>query len=158
MAETTDADGWGETIRNEMDAGRQASAVEAAWDSEDALVAFLVAANKPSAKDGIGSATGNRIFDWFEREHPDADRERKENDEAVCTAFTTDHELPDYEIEAGTIYFAFVCPRCGRTNPLEGDPLGFGDRPFQCVRCQWVSLLDADALERFAETLQEERG
>jgi predicted RNA-binding Zn-ribbon protein involved in translation (DUF1610 family) len=69
-----------------------------------------------------------------------------------CTEFTTDTGLDDDQKEDGAFYFAFVCPRdgCGEKNPLKGDPRKF-NKPFRCTECNYVPLLDGDALEAFAE-------
>jgi hypothetical protein len=69
--------------------------------------------------------------------------QEKADDTAYCTDFELDHETP----MDSAFLWAFICPRCEGTNPLKGDPAGFKNRPFRCVECNWVSLLDAEAIE-----------
>lgn len=69
---------------------------------------------------------------------------------SVATDFTTDVELTEEELADDKFYFGFVCPRCEETNKLVGDPSKFG-KPFRCLNCDYVPLLDSDALEEFAE-------
>lgn len=64
--------------------------------------------------------------------------ERHKADDSVCTEFTKDVETGD---------FGFVCPECGATNPLEGDPEAFKTRPFRCVECDFISLLSGAGIE-----------
>lgn len=101
--------------------------------------------------DGVGRRTSQKLWDYLESEYPEVNRERIEQSEAYCTEYTTDHELPDETLEDGVTYFAFVCPRCSNTNPLEGEPDGFENRPFACTTCNWVSLLEKESLRAFAE-------
>jgi len=101
--------------------------------------------------DGVGRRTSQKLWDYLESEYPEVDRERIEASEAYCTEYTTDHELPADAIEDGVTYFAFVCPRCSNTNPLEGEPEGFENRPFACTTCNWVSLLEKESLREFAD-------
>lgn len=68
-------------------------------------------------------------------------------DEKNCTEFTTEHGLTN---PPEAFCFGFVCPQCGRTNPLKGDPVEFRSQPVRCFGCTWVSVLDERALERFA--------
>ncbi len=68
-----------------------------------------------------------------------------------CTEFTDDSGLDDDQKADDEYYFAFVCPRCEEKNVLTGDPLDFGNKPFRCLECNYVPLLDADAIEEFAE-------
>lgn len=67
-----------------------------------------------------------------------------------CIEFTT--EVPDRinpDEEPDTIYFSFVCPRCEALNPLKTHPSNFKNKPFRCVECRYIPLLDADALDDF---------
>ena len=66
---------------------------------------------------------------------------------SVCTEFTLDHPLDDDD-EAD---FAFICPRCEKANALVGSPLEFLNKPFRCLACNYVPLLEKEALEEFAE-------
>lgn len=68
-------------------------------------------------------------------------------DEKSCTEFTTEHGLTN---PPDAFCFGFVCPQCGRTNPLKGNPAEFRSQPVRCFGCTWVSVLDERALERFA--------
>lgn len=129
--------------------GRAASNLGTEYESIDDLIAAYRDAEKISDVDQVGSVTMNQIREFIHDRDPDAERARKENDEGVCTAFTTDHGLDDTEDDG--FYFAFICPKCETRNPLTGSPDGFKNRPYACESCRWVSLLDADALDRFAE-------
>ncbi len=79
-----------------------------------------------------------------------------DDDEEYCTEFTTDHGLPEVPSPTG-FRWAFICPRCGEKNGLEGDPEGFKNKPFRCTDCNWVSLLVAEAIEEFEQSLTEGR-
>jgi len=131
--------------------GRPASALAEEIGSQDDLVEFLRENNKVSDVSGVGSRSGNRIWDWFKDERPEANRERLEQAEEYCTEFTTDHERPEDAEDTDGFPFAFVCPRCDEENPLKGDPREFKNRPFACVNCRWVPLLVAGTLEEFAQ-------
>jgi len=67
------------------------------------------------------------------------------------TEFTDDSGLDDDKKDADEYHFAFVCPRCEEKNALIGDPLDFANKPFRCLTCNYVPLLDAGAIEEFAE-------
>ena len=139
-------------------AGRPAKSLASECSDVDALVEYLRTGNQPSEIDGVGNTSSNRLWDWFKDEYPEAYRERLENDEAYCTSFTTDHEIPEEEQAPETFYFAFICPRdhCEEKNPLKGSPLGFRNRPFKCEACNWVSCLEGEALESFFDNLSRE--
>lgn len=104
---------------------------------------------------GIGTATSESIREYVREQYPELERERLENDEAICTEYTLEHGLDDDQVDADKFYFAFICPRCEATNPLRGDPNGFGGRPFKCRTCYWVPLL---ASEFLAEWMTETDG
>lgn len=139
---------WFGTVYEEIGCGQQSSAVTRAWDSEDELVEFIADGRKPSEKEGIGGATFDKIFGWIEETHPDAYRSFYENNEAYATEFVASEasDIEDIEFD-----FAFVCPRCGKGNPLEGDPADFKNRPFACVRCRWVSCLLGESITEYME-------
>jgi len=130
---------------------RPASALADHITSEDELVEHLRENNNASDFDGVGSQSSNRVWQWFQDEHPDSNRERLEQAEEYCTEFATDHELPEGADEVEGFQFAFICPRCGEENALKGDPREFKNRPFTCVNCRWVPLLTAEPLEEFAQ-------
>lgn len=69
-----------------------------------------------------------------------------------CTAFTTQHGLTNPPTD--TFCFAYICPQCGRTTPLKGDPGEFQETPLRCPGCTWVAVLDGTALEQFAGGVQ----
>jgi len=64
-----------------------------------------------------------------------------------CTEFQKEHDLEDPD----DADFGFVCPRCKNVNALCGTPSEFANKPFRCLDCNYVSLLDADALAEFEE-------
>lgn len=141
------------TDRLEADAGvsgRPLSALGDAFESEDELLAYLTDANKASEIDGVGGRTATRVMDWFEDEYPEKHRDRLHNDESIATEFTVTEGLVTADGEE-EFHFAFECPRCDVTNPLRGSPVEFGNRPFSCTTCQWVSLLHATFIGEFAD-------
>lgn len=73
------------------------------------------------------------------------------DDEGICTEFTTEHGVSD-KAHPEKFYFAFICPECGGTNPLMGDPRDFKNLPYRCMDCNWVSLLLDDAIDKFVES------
>lgn len=150
MAQATDTDdeqtGWTDGLPV---GGRAATNLEDEYESVDDLITAYREAEDITDVSYVGSATMRDLREFIHNRDPEAERVRNENDEAVCTEYTTDHGLDD--TEEGTFYFAFVCPRCGSKNPLRGEPRGFKNKPFGCTSCNWVSLLEASALERFAE-------
>jgi hypothetical protein len=64
-----------------------------------------------------------------------------------CTDFQAEHPLNDPE----DADFAFICPRCEKPNALCGKPTDFANKPFCCLDCNYVSLLDPDALSEFEQ-------
>lgn len=129
--------------------GRAASNLADEYDSVDDLITAYREADDITDISYIGSSTMRDLREFIQERDPDAERVRNENDEAVCTEFTTDYEPDDADEDA--FYFAFICPRCGHENPLKGEPEAFKNKPFGCRGCSWVSLLESDALGRFAE-------
>jgi len=78
------------------------------------------------------------VTDGGQQEFPEP-----ENADDVCTEFWREHPVVD-EADAD---FAFICPRCQEANALVGEPMGFANKPFRCLECDCISLLDPDALE-----------
>jgi len=129
--------------------GRPADRLHEEFETESELIEFLKDGSKVSEFSGIGSTTSNRVFDWFETEYSEANRERIENDEAYCTEYYDQDERN----ADGEYLWGFICPRCESENPLKGNPEDFRNRPFGCTTCNWVSCLHADAVERFIESV-----
>lgn len=122
------------------------------FDSEDGLIEYLTDGHSLTDISGVGEKSANLVREWYKREYPEKERERKENDEAYCTEYTTDHGLSDDELEEiDVVVWAWLCPRCSEKNPMKGDPDEFGNRPFECVNCSWVPLLDRESLMEFAD-------
>ena len=148
MSDARELNGLEPALEDTRVGGRELNALEDEYPTEDALVESLRNGDDPSDLSGVGGTTHNRLIDWLQEAHNEAWRERHENDEAYCTEFVA-REASD--IEDIDFDFAFVCPRCGKGNPLEGDPAGFRNRPFACQRCHWVSLLTAEFIDDFVE-------
>ena len=129
--------------------GRAASNLRDEYEGVDELIAAYREAEDITEVPQVGSATMRDLKEFMHERDPEAERANKENDEAICTEFTTDHGLDDTDTKSSC--FAFLCPRCGAKNALEGEPSEFKNKPFGCTGCGWVSLLEADALERFVE-------
>jgi hypothetical protein len=70
-----------------------------------------------------------------------------QNSETHCTEFTTEHGLTN---PPDDICFACVCPKCGKSNPLKGDPSDFQSQSIRCLACTGVLVLDAAALDQFS--------
>ena len=68
-----------------------------------------------------------------------------------CTEYTEETGLDAADMDAEEYYFAFVCPRCEEKNALEGNPRNFSNKPFRCLGCNYVPLLEKDALHEFAD-------
>jgi len=150
-ASSPDSD-WETTLRDDLGLrDRETTAVLDAWPDEDAIVTYLVNGGDLTEKPGVGNQTSSRLWRWFENTHPEKDQERRDRDEAYCRTFTTEHGIDADTLEEDTFYFAFICPRCDATNPLVGDPAGFGNRPYRCENCNWVPLLDGDAIDSFRD-------
>lgn len=143
-AEETEA--WTETVGI---TGRPADALRDVYDSLEELLEDYRAAADIGDHPGVGDRTTPKIHSYVEDEHPDVRRERDENDEGVCTEFTTNHDLDAEDLDPEAFYWAFVCPRCEHPNPLKGDPDDFRNRPFACTTCRWVSLLEGDRVAEF---------
>jgi len=75
-----------------------------------------------------------------------------DDDEAYCTEFTTDHESlkSHHRLDSCGPSFALAV---ASKNGLEGEPEDFKNRPFRCTSCNWVSLLVAEAIEEFEQSL-----
>ncbi|ADB63964.1 hypothetical protein Htur_5077 (plasmid) [Haloterrigena turkmenica DSM 5511] len=139
-------------LTEEIDvAGRPAAALTDRFEDESELVDAFREDVSFTDYSGVGRRTSQKLWDYLTSEYPEADRERKERSDSICTEYTTDHELPDETLEDGLAYWAFICPRCENTNPLKGDPEDFESRPFRCETCRWVSRLEKESLREFAE-------
>jgi len=148
----SDQGDWRATLVDELNiTPPQTSAVLSAWPTEQAFVDALSQDATLTDADGVGSQTAQRLSNWFGKQYPDRDRERRENAERFCMTYTTDHGLDADSLDAETFYWAFVCPRCGEKNPCHGDPGGFAGRPYACEKCRWVPLLDAEAVREFRD-------
>lgn len=132
--------------------GRAADSLDDEYDSVDELMDAYRQATNLTDFAHIGQETARDLREFIHDRDPDAERARNENDEGVCTEFTTDHGLdkPDSDV----FCFAFICPRCDAKNPLKGDPSNFKNKPFHCEDCSWVSLLEANALNKFADSVE----
>jgi hypothetical protein len=135
--------------------GRAASNLEDEYGSVEELITAYREAEDITDISYVGSATMRDLREIIHERDPDAERARKENDEAICTEYTT--WAPD-EPEDGVFYFAFICPRCEGENPLKGDPDKFRGRPFRCEECGWVPLLEGDSLNRFSQEVETDVG
>jgi len=69
---------------------------------------------------------------------------------SVCTEFAVEDGVNNESGEEAWAW-SFECARCGHMTPCGGDPRGFGGRPYSCTNCGWVSLLEEEAIESFAE-------
>ena len=78
------------------------------------------------------------------------DTEYEDPEDSVCTEFKVRDGFVDEEAEPVFVW-SFKCTRCGKQTPCKGDPTGFGGRPYSCSHCGWVSLLEQDAIESFAD-------
>lgn len=79
----------------------------------------------------------------------DARNESSTDDESVWTEFTTD--LSDYGTEYAEQdrFWGAKCPQpdCEHVNIFEGDPGEFANRPYACINCHWISLMDSSVAE-----------
>jgi predicted RNA-binding Zn-ribbon protein involved in translation (DUF1610 family) len=76
--------------------------------------------------------------------------EYEDPEDSVCSDFCVGSE---HDVQEGTDEFvwSFECSRCGELTPCTGNPRQFGGRPYSCAHCGWVSLLDGEAINRFAK-------
>jgi len=81
--------------------------------------------------------------------------EEQMNDTSIATRFTTDHGIDDPDDDA--FYFAFICPQCDEKNPMKGQPASFGNKPFACSECGYLSLLPAEAIVEFEDTTENDK-
>jgi len=84
-------------------------------------------------------------------EIPHYGTEDHKNDSSIATRFTTDHEVDDPDERQ--FYFAFICPQCDGKNSLKGQPTSFGNNPFDCTGCGYVSLLPAESVREFERSI-----
>jgi hypothetical protein len=149
MSTQTTADGWDETIENEIGAtGAQLSSITDHWENESDLLDYLSSGNKPGDKSGIGNATSNSIYDWAKNHRPETYREFTHSNEAYCTEFIPRNEF-EYDGDADGFVFGAICPRCGNITPMVGQPTGFAKMPYGCLSCRWASFYTEWALEAF---------
>lgn len=49
--------------------------------------------------------------------------------------------------------WAFICPNpdCKHKNRLKGDPTNFINRPFRCLKCNYVPLLGEEGIKEFLD-------
>lgn len=71
-------------------------------------------------------------------------------DDSVCTEFRFDEDLHAIDGEVVETW-SFECTRCGHYTPCVDAPETYGGRPYSCTNCGWVSLIDQDAIEEFAD-------
>lgn len=126
--------------------GTPAGVLRGEFGSEDELVKFLEAGNSPSEIDGVGRKTADALMFWFEENHPDAHRRRRETDGSIYTEFETEEGSCGSLSADGKPVWGAYCPQgeCGHLNLFEGSPDGFAGRPYRCIKCNWVSLMDAE--------------
>jgi len=74
----------------------------------------------------------------------------RDPDNSVCTTFGVVERSVEKE-DKDRFVWTFECTRCGHDQRCVGDPREFAGRPYSCEGCRWVSLLEQDALEAFAE-------
>lgn len=124
--------------------GKPIDVLEEKFESVEAVVAYLENGNSLSDLPGIGDTTSSKVMWWFEDNHPEAHRRRKENDESIWTDFETKEGSCGSESVDGNPVWGAYCPQedCGQLNFFEGDPDGFAGRPYACQSCNWVSLMD----------------
>ncbi|WP_135666614.1 hypothetical protein [Halorhabdus rudnickae] len=153
MSQTEHRSQWGKgAVKSTFDlADQPAKAIADAFDSREDLLEHYRHAVDFMDIDGVGKQTASAIRSWVEENRPEVARERKVNDEGVCTEFTTGHGLDLSDPDDGTFRFAFVCPRCASKNALKGDPDEFAGRTLDCQECRWVSLLDPEFIAEFRE-------
>ncbi len=120
--------------------------------TEDHIIDYLVNDGKLTDFSGVGDQSAQHVRTWFVGEYPEKERERKERSESYCTEYTTDHGIPEGEKkEPSEPYWAWICPRCENKNPMYGHPDGFKNRPYACVTCRWVPVLDAESIDEWLE-------
>lgn len=70
-------------------------------------------------------------------------------DQSVWTEFETEARgCGTVSVDENVLWGAY-CPQdhCGELNLFEGQPSEFANRPFRCVECHWVSLMDESVAE-----------
>ncbi|WP_254810668.1 hypothetical protein [Natronosalvus amylolyticus] len=155
MSEHTDSDtGFLTTLSEEIGvAKRPANALVEEYPTRESVLETFLADDRFDHVSGVGNRTTGKLWDWLTETYPEKNRERIENSEAYCTEFTTDHGLEESEKhDPEMFYWAWICPRDGHKNVMKGDPRDFADRPFACVQCRWVPLLDRESLLEWFES------
>lgn len=79
----------------------------------------------------------------------DSDTEVKHDDPDRWTDFESEEGSCGSESADGNVVWGAYCPQpdCGELNLFEGNPEGFANRPYRCVACNWVSLMDESVAE-----------
>lgn len=83
------------------------------------------------------------------RDTAEAGVEYEDPEDSVCTEFRVETDIVDGdgdEIDA----WSFKCTRCGHYTVCVDDPRDYGGRPYGCMNCSWVSLIDQESVESFA--------
>lgn len=70
------------------------------------------------------------------------------SDKKPYPTLTTEHGLT--VTDDSEVFGAAICPDCGQTNPLTGDPATFAGQPLRCMGCTHVMILDETALDQLA--------
>jgi len=131
---------------------QEAEALASEFSTEEEIVEYLVADNTLTDIPGVGNRTSDRIWSWFKENFTEKNQERMERSEAYCMEYQVDTPPEEAtDLEKGKFYFSFICPRCDTENPMKGDPQEFANRPYCCINCRWVPLLEGGAIERFLE-------
>lgn len=76
--------------------------------------------------------------------------EYEEPENSACNTYAVRDGSVNEEGEELFVW-SFECTRCGHMTPCKGDPREFAGRPYSCIECGWVSLLEQDTLNQFAE-------
>lgn len=73
----------------------------------------------------------------------------RSNDQDVWTEFETERGDCGTKSDEGVIIWGAYCPQseCGELNKFQGNPSVFANRPYKCLECGWVSLMDESVKE-----------
>lgn len=73
----------------------------------------------------------------------------RSEDPDVWTEFETEEGACGSISEDGNVVWGAYCPQpdCGELNTFQGAPWAFAKRPYRCVECNWVSLMDESVRE-----------
>lgn len=77
------------------------------------------------------------------------DSEDSGSEHDIWTDFETEEGPCGSLSEDGDIVWGAYCPQpdCGELNTFQGDPSRFAKRPFRCIECDWVSLINESVTE-----------